>query len=642
MLGGESDSEGASTDFWVSVWVAKQLLELRIVVWCRLNEYRCGHVAIILQRYLLVRRYVGPPVFWFLFNFASIREHGLSFSWLAGLCWVLAQNVGIGTSNPQGKLHVYESAAPAWIILDGDGQNADLSPRSYGSGRPGVSCFRSRGTMTAPSAVQNNDMIGFIGGRGYGSTQFGMFSDAAVVFRAEGDFTDASHPAGITLETTPANSTTRVERVRISSEGYVGIGTSTPISTLHIVQTTPGTINPRGITLDSYANDPWAPQINQRKARGTPDAPLPVQSGDVLAAWWGKGYDGSGFSTPGQGGMRVRTAQDWTPTAHGTFMEFHTTPNNSTAPAVRVVISDIGDVGIGTTTPQARLDIRGGMMWGNGSISYPTTPAAPERALVGRGTASNYRIVVQDGTGRVNHYWNAYWDGTAHRYVVGGEAAERMLMSSGYISFEVAPPGTNDGDPITWTMAMRIDNDGDVGIGTTNPTYQLQLSLDAAAKPSTNTWTTISDARLKRIVGPYTKGLSELMQIQSIRYHYQNPSEDSLFSPQVLEKENVGFVAQEVARIFPEAVDTAANGYLGLNIHPILIAYLNAIQELKAENDSLRATLQQMQERMTALEQSLSRLHTQVPDTSSLPYAPPASHRPPKKTFHLTAKKEAP
>ena len=47
---------------------------------------------------------------------------------------LIAQNVGIGTANPQGKLHVYEASTRAWIILDGDGQNADVSPRSYGGG----------------------------------------------------------------------------------------------------------------------------------------------------------------------------------------------------------------------------------------------------------------------------------------------------------------------------------------------------------------------------------------------------------------------------------------------------------------------------------------------------------------------------
>jgi hypothetical protein len=603
---------------------------------------------------------------------------------------LIAQNVGIGTANPQGKLHVYEASTRAWIILDGDGQNADVSPRSYGDGvRPGVSCFRARGTRAAPAAVQTGDILGFIGGRGHGTTQFGPYSDAAVVFRAEDNFTDASHPAAITLETTPANSTTRQERVRITADGRVGIGTSTPEPMLHIVQSFPGTIDPRGIVVDMYSDDPWAPQINQRKARGTPTAPLAVKEDDVLAAFWGRGYDGQGFSGL-QAGIRFRTAQDWTPTAHGTYITFYTTPLNAiaaqermritaaghvgigtsfpsaklhvynpvgtdllriahfenardaannngvlisiarggtntdayaldvqTGGASRLYVRSDGQVGIGTTNPQARLDIAGGLMWGDGTVPYPSTPANSQRALVGRGPDSNYRIAVQDGSGRVNHYWNAYWDATdnRHEYVAADERAERFLMHQGYFWFQVAPPAPGAGQPITWTHAVTIDTVGRVGLGLTNPSYQLHLSLDQAAKPNTSTWTTTSDLRLKTILGPYTKGLPELMRLHPVRYRYLNPKDAVLFAPSVLEKENVGFIAQEVAMIFPEAVDTAANGYLSLNIHAILIAYLNAIQQLKAENDSLRTTITEMQkaiaemqEKQAAFEKALAEL----------------------------------
>jgi hypothetical protein len=603
---------------------------------------------------------------------------------------LIAQNVGIGTANPQGKLHVYEASTRAWIILDGDGQNADVSPRSYGGGvRPGVSCFSARGTRAAPEAVQTGDILGFIGGRGHGKTQFGPYSDAAVVFRAEDDFTDASHPAAITLETTPANSTTRQERVRITADGRVGIGTSTPEHTLHIVQSFPGTIDPRGIVLDMYSDDFSAPQINQRKARGTPTAPLPVKEDDVLAAFWGRGYDGQGFSGL-QAGIRFRTAQDWTPTAHGTYITFYTTPLNAiaaqermritaaghvgigtsfpsaklhvynpvgtdllriaqfenardaannngvlisiarggtntdayaldvqTGGASRLYVRSDGQVGIGTTNPQARLDIAGGLMWGDGTVPYPSTPANSQRALVGRGPNSNYRLAVQDGSGRVNHYWNAYWDATdnRHEYVAAGEPAERFLMHEGYFWFQVAPSAPGAGQPITWTHAVTIDNGGRVGLGLTNPSYQLHLSLDNAAKPSTSTWTISSDRRLKTILGPYTKGLPELMRLRPVRYRYLNPKDAVLFAPSVLEKENVGFIAQEVAMIFPEAVDTAANGYLSLNIHAILIAYVNAIQQLKAENDSLRTTITEMQkaiaemqEKQAAFEKALAEL----------------------------------
>lgn len=72
VLCGESDGGGAWSDFWVCVWVVEPLLELRVFVWCQLNEYRCSHVEIIPQRHLTLagfgarRRRLGGSTRFFL------------------------------------------------------------------------------------------------------------------------------------------------------------------------------------------------------------------------------------------------------------------------------------------------------------------------------------------------------------------------------------------------------------------------------------------------------------------------------------------------------------------------------------------------------------------------------------------------
>ena len=47
--------------------------------------------------------------------------------------------------------------------------------------------------------------------------------------------------------------------------------------------------------------------------------------------------------------------------------------------------------------------------------------------------------------------------------------------------------------------------------------------------------------------------------------------------------EYVGFSAQEVQRVLPEAVSRSTNGYLQLNSDPILWTMLNAIKEQQAQ-----------------------------------------------------------
>jgi len=54
-------------------------------------------------------------------------------------------------------------------------------------------------------------------------------------------------------------------------------------------------------------------------------------------------------------------------------------------------------------------------------------------------------------------------------------------------------------------------------------------------------------------------------------------------------------VAQDVQKIFPEAVNLCKDGYLDFNIHSINVALVNAVKELKAENDRLKSRLDKIE-----------------------------------------------
>ncbi|HPB06197.1 MAG TPA: tail fiber domain-containing protein, partial [Prolixibacteraceae bacterium] len=70
-------------------------------------------------------------------------------------------------------------------------------------------------------------------------------------------------------------------------------------------------------------------------------------------------------------------------------------------------------------------------------------------------------------------------------------------------------------------------------------------------------------------------------------------------------EQQIGFVAQEVQAIFPEAVNENSSGYLDFNMHPVNVALVNAVKELKAENDKLKTTLNELLERMANMEAQL-------------------------------------
>jgi hypothetical protein len=129
---------------------------------------------------------------------------------------------------------------------------------------------RARGTPASPQALQANDNIMAMQGRGYGATAFSPYSRAYMKFFAAENWTDTAQGSYITLATTlkgTSPNASATERVRITDAGNVGIGTTTPGYPLSVngtiqsmtggfmfpdnsVQTTAGITPPSGCTAN--------------------------------------------------------------------------------------------------------------------------------------------------------------------------------------------------------------------------------------------------------------------------------------------------------------------------------------------------------------------------------------------------------
>ena len=80
------------------------------------------------------------------------------------------------------------------------------------------------------------------------------------------------------------------------------------------------------------------------------------------------------------------------------------------------------------------------------------------------------------------------------------------------------------------------------------------------------------------------------MQLQPLRYAYRRDNALKLPS----DSEHVGFEAQAVQKIIPEAVTRNGNGYLQIDNDPILWTMLNAIKEQQAEIQQLQEEVRQL------------------------------------------------
>jgi trimeric autotransporter adhesin len=184
--------------------------------------------------------------------------------------------------------------------------------------------------------------------------------------------------------------------------------------------------------------------------------------------------------------------------------------------------------------------------------------------------------------------------------------AHSNVLQFGYHTGCIGPPADQDRIVMDMTYAR-------IGVGVTAPTYQLQLSSNSAAKPGSNTWTVVSDKRLKENVKGFSDGLAAVRGINPVTFHYNaNSGYDT-------KPEYVGVLAQDLQQVAPYMVQQTqitdetgkANDYLAVDFGAMDFVLVNAVKELdaelqlqKAENEALRTALAEMRAEIAALKAS--------------------------------------
>ncbi len=134
-----------------------------------------------------------------------------------------------------------------------------------------------------------------------------------------------------------------------------------------------------------------------------------------------------------------------------------------------------------------------------------------------------------------------------------------------------------------------------ITIGKTGSTVHLRGSVNA------NDVTVQSDARLKNIIGEYKSGLDDIMKIKTYEFTYKEEPK----------KKRVGVIAQELQKIFPNAVKKDDDGYLSIRKEDMFYAIINAIKELNQkvialqnENRKLKKQVEDLSKRIDMLEKT--------------------------------------
>jgi hypothetical protein len=234
-----------------------------------------------------------------------------------------------------------------------------------------------------------------------------------------------------------------------TNTGNVGVGTNSPGSLLSVsANASPLPALPAGtlfsigpsdtataarIIFDGFAGVP--PNFIFRAARGTAAHPSALQLNDYLGAVSTWGYGATGYALGARCQIRFLAAENWTDTATGSYMSFVTTPVGTGAAAEVMRIDPFGNVGIGTTAPGAQLEVEGQVL----AKSAPSSLAA-------------YHL--WDTSGPVNARRFYFWDSN-------GEVVARWV---------------NDTNSAVVAESISFLNNGNVGIGTINPGFRLDVA----------------------------------------------------------------------------------------------------------------------------------------------------------------------
>jgi hypothetical protein len=143
--------------------------------------------------------------------------------------------------------------------------------------------------------------------------------------------------------------------------------------------------------------------------------------------------------------------------------------------------------------------------------------------------------------------------------------------------------GTNADFTSTGVNQFLIRAGGGVGIGTNNPGGFMLAVNGTAAKPGGGSWSNFSDKRLKRDIKQIEPGiLDHLLTLRGYTFEYlAHAIENRLALP----GRQVGLIAQEVADVFPEWVDTDDEGYFVVTERGTTALFVEALRELRKEKD---------------------------------------------------------
>jgi len=286
--------------------------------------------------------------------------------------------------------------------------------------------------------------------------------------------------------------------------------------------------------------------------------------------------------------------------------------------ATVLTTTNSGQVGIGTSSPDATLDVVGSIRSSNGVVF---AQEGAQTIVMNPNEGANYVQLDVGGTGHTNDAIILGHAGDLHNRIGigttspdvdleisdGGSSYLRVTSTdNSQIGIDLVRAGTSNSD-------FRIANNGGIlefqqslDINGSTPTALLGLTTVASRPNATalnldlgisgKRWRDVyitggvmssSDRRLKQEIESIQYGLNEVLKLKPVQYTWKsNP-----------EKEDLGLIAQDVERVIPQVVGTPQNSddHYSINYTELIPVMIKAIQELSEQVDALKTENNKLQ-----------------------------------------------
>jgi hypothetical protein len=361
-------------------------------------------------------------------------------------------SVGIGTTAPSGKIDINLSTGSLSATNSANFVSATLEATATSS--TGSAAYQTVANTTNSGffvTYLSTDNVSQLGSSRASSTQ--LINTGGSSLRVG------------TIEATPLIlGTNNQERLRVDSSGSVGIGTTSPSTTLELSNTSTAPI----LRLSNENNAITA---------GADLGVIEFYSGDD---------SGGGDAVKAS----ISAIQPATSPVSGELVFKTSLSSGSLTTAMTIDSSQ--NVGIGTTSPDGKLEIGTSTAWGT----------AVNEAITISNTGSGGDVNNEHSLGRIR--WNT------NSSIGASIDAIRDVPSAGN-NIDIAFSTNTGGSNTTLTERMRINYDGNVGIGTTSPACHLNISGNGNGSVGEHVRITSTDTNAK-LAFVNTLGSSAIVQ----------------------------------------------------------------------------------------------------------------------------------